>query len=81
MKYEIGQRVKIELNYNFSMPTEKELEQINYVGTITEISLAGFYHIENVANWINEELINEIIEEAVVEIYAPINDRFEILDL
>ena len=74
MKYKIGDRVEIDRKKIHSKDINKELENISYIGIITEIDSGKKYcHIGNVTRWIHEEVIIGVVE--------PINDRFELLDI
>lgn len=85
MKYKIGQMVTVKLDDNLSLKiserTKKELQNINNIGAIKEIADWGFYKIENVTNWINEKIIEEITATVVEIEETTISCRFEILDL
>jgi hypothetical protein len=75
MKYKVGDRIRVKKKYGYRDDIMETLIRTNYVLTINRIVESGSYYEmieENLATW---------HEMYIEDLYDPIENRFEILDL
>ena len=89
MRYKVGDKVKIKtwgetkklVNFNSFMEKEVEELKTNRILTIKVVN-EGCYYAMKESRWFwNDDMIKCLAKDFKKEIYEPINDRFEILDL